>query len=93
MTKAKSPINWNDILALTNNKPALAKKLILLFSAELPVLRAAINAAFQQRDFELLKKEFEIGIEMTQTQKVMRRVLDGIYSEQMKRMYEDIHTK
>jgi len=45
------------------------------------------------RDFILLCNPFQIGRELTATNKVKRRVFDDIYSSQMQKMYDTIHGK
>ena len=55
MSQVKKPIDWQELLKLTNNKPALAKELLLMLAAELPSLRTDINDAFEHHDYPLLQ--------------------------------------
>ncbi len=56
MSNVKSPIDWQELLTLTNNNPELAKELLGMFANELPTMRDAINAAHQKQDYTLLQE-------------------------------------
>lgn len=57
MSDAEKPVDWQGLLKIANNKPALAKELLTMFGAEIPALSAAINAAYQRSDFIEMKKQ------------------------------------
>ncbi len=57
MNPVENPIDWVTLLKLTNNKPDLAKELLIMFAAELPALRHTINEAYQNKNMTVLKDE------------------------------------
>ena len=48
-------IDWPALLKLTNNRLELAKELLNMFAAELPLLRSAINTAHDKNDWKEMK--------------------------------------
>lgn len=52
-----NPIDWPALLKLTNNRLALAKELLDMFAAELPLFRAAINTAHDKNDWKEMKNQ------------------------------------
>jgi two-component system, NarL family, sensor histidine kinase BarA len=56
MIDHKNPIDWHDVMRITNNKPELAKEMLSMFGAELPEMKVTIKAAFQSKNYaDLLK--------------------------------------
>ncbi|OGO92872.1 MAG: hypothetical protein A3F41_03415 [Coxiella sp. RIFCSPHIGHO2_12_FULL_44_14] len=51
----KNPIDWKELLTLTNQKPALAKELLRLFRDELPELRQQIMIAYRDQQLDQLR--------------------------------------
>ncbi len=57
MLDSNSPIDWRDILKITNNKPELAKEMVAMLGAELPDMKTDINHAHRTKQFRnLLEK-------------------------------------
>lgn len=57
MLDSNSPIDWRDILNITNNKPELAKEMVAMLGAELPDMKVDINHAHRTKQFpSLLEK-------------------------------------
>src|SRR3990167_2332404 len=54
MLDNKSPIDWRDILKITNNKPELAKEMVAMLGAELPEMKTSINGAYKSRHYAAL---------------------------------------
>lgn len=55
MEKNTTPIDWNELLKLTNNNSKIAKDLISMFGKELPGLRKTINNAYDNKNDALLQ--------------------------------------
>lgn len=53
----KKPIDWKEILKLTNNKPQLAEELLNILISELPALQNALNRAYKKNDWADLKEQ------------------------------------
>ncbi len=53
----ENPIEWQGLLKIVNNKPELAKELLTMFGAEIPILADAINTAYQKSDFVEMKNQ------------------------------------
>lgn len=57
MLDNNSPIDWRDILKITNNRPELAKEMVAMLGAELPEMKTDINHAHRSKRYaELLEK-------------------------------------
>src|SRR3990167_975330 len=54
MTTQNSPIDWQDILKITNNKPELAKEMIAMLGDELPDMQKIINQAYTEKHYPTL---------------------------------------
>ena len=49
-TMADNPINWQDCIKQSNNKPKLAQQLLNMLALELPEFKQAITTSFKQDD-------------------------------------------
>ena len=55
MQESNSPINWQEILKITNHKPELAKEMVSMLAGELPEIKIFIeNALTTKNQTELL---------------------------------------
>ena len=54
MLDNNSPIDWRDILKITNNKPELAKEMVAMLGAELPDMKTSINSAYKNQHYAVL---------------------------------------
>ena len=55
MNDQTSPINWQEVLKITNNKPELAKEMVAMLATELPEMKVEIAHLYGQRNYaELL---------------------------------------
>ena len=50
-----APIDWQEMLRITNNKSSLAKDMLLMFTSELPRMQSQIRTAFQDNDVKQLQ--------------------------------------
>lgn len=57
MLETNSPIDWRDVLKITNNRPELAKEMVAMLGAELPDMKVDINYAHRHKRYpDLLEK-------------------------------------
>lgn len=54
MTEYNNPIDWQDLMKITNNKPELAKEMIGMLSSELPSMQQNISLAYNGKDYAKL---------------------------------------
>lgn len=50
MQENNSPINWQEILKITNHKPELAKEMISMLAGELPDMKMQIESALKNKN-------------------------------------------
>jgi len=50
MQESNSPINWQEILKITNHKPELAKEMVSMLAGELPDIKMLIESALKNKN-------------------------------------------
>lgn len=54
MTNIATPIDWDALLHVTQNKKSLANEILNMFKNELPTMKADIQSAYHAKNYENL---------------------------------------